>query len=635
MTEIASQAYAVSETRPLWRRAWSLLVAIKDGLALILLLLFFGVLYMLLSSGPNPADNRGGALLMTLDGAIVEQPETPDPRALILGQVPSGNQYRLRDVVRALETAAKDSAIKAVVMDLSGFDGGGQASLHQVGQAIDKVRATKKPVLVHATGYMDGSYQIAAHASEIWLDPMGAAMFPGRGGVRPYYKGLIDKLGITTHVYRVGKFKSFVEPYLRADQSPEAKEADKALAGSLWQMWQDDVTKARPKAKIATFASDPAGTVKASGGDMSKTAIDNGIVDKLGDRAAFGTYVAKIVGADDSKPAGDFNNTAFPDYLAANPESSRGEPVGVITIAGGIVDGNAPSGTAGGDTIANLIDKAVAEESLKALVVRVDSPGGSAVASEQIRAAILRAKATKIPVVVSMANVAASGGYWVAMTGDKIFAEPSTITGSIGVFGIIPTFENTAKKFGISGDGVTTTPLSGQPDILRGTNEQTDYLLQSGVEDIYRRFLSIVSTARKMPVERVNEIAQGRVWDGGTARQIGLVDAFGSIDDAVNEAAKLAKIDTGDVRRIYIEPRESFLGSIFGNLVSARAATAPRDIFTHMIRRQQGEIVAGVNDAQQILSGPAIQVRCTACASPAPARGWQSLFKIISDRVFL
>lgn len=615
-------------------RAWHVLVTIKDALVLIFMLLFFGALYALLSSSPNPAKSRDGALVLALNGSIVEQKQALDPREFLTGTVAANGQYLLRDVVHVLETAAKDDDVKTVVLDLDGFSGGGQAALSRVGEALSAVRKANKPIYAFATGYSDDSYQLAAHASEIWLDPMGAALFTGPGGAQPYFKGLIDKIGVTANVYRVGKFKSFIEPYVRTDQSPEAKQAAQALTGALWANWQDEVGKARPKAKLAAMIADPAGLTAASGGDMSKTALANGIVDKLGDYTSFAKRVAALVGAGSDTRADDFNATEFEDYLAANPPSRRGSAIGIATIAGEIVDGNAPSGVAGGDTIANLILDAVADEDLKALVVRVDSPGGSALASEKIRLAILQAKAKGLPVVVSMGNVAASGGYWVSMAGDVVFADPSTITGSIGVFGIIPTFEKVIPKVGISADGVTTTPLSGQPDVLRGTNETTDRLIQSGVEDIYRRFTSLVAANRKMTVARVDEIGQGRVWDGGTARQIGLVDRFGSLDDAVAEAANRAKIEPNSVQRLYLEPEPSFLSGLLSGMVHAKAPVDRTDIFTRLIRQQQAYVTTGFHDATRIMSGPAVQVRCMECPASAPTQNWHSFYSFLSAKVF-
>jgi protease IV len=613
------------------KAAWKLLVGVKDGLVLLFMLLFFGALYTILNSSPNPDDAREGSLLLSLDGTIVEQPEQVGTEQLLSGQISSARQYRLRDIIHALNVAAKDDDVKAVVLNLDGFGGGGHVTLSRVGEALDLVKAAKKPVLAFATTYSDDAYLLASHASEVWMDPLGAALFAGPGGSRLYYKGLIDRLGANVHVYRVGKYKSFVEPYTRSDQSEEARAADKALAETLWTNWQDEVKKSRPKAQLATIIADPAAVVKASGGSLSKAAQSAGLIDTLGDEIAFGKRVAKLSGAEEDGLSGNFNHYGLDDYVAANPVTTSGEAIGIITVAGEIVDGQAGAGTSGGDTIAALIRSGIADQDLKALVVRIDSPGGSATASEKIRLAVLEAKAQGIPVITSMGDVAASGGYWVAAAGDKIFAEPSTITGSIGVFGIIPTFEKTLARYGVTTDGVKTTVLSGQPDIFGGTTAAADSIIQAGIEDIYGRFLALVAASRKMPVEKVNEIAQGRVWDGGTARQIGLVDAFGSLDDAVAEAAKRAKIDVDDVNRVYLEQEEDWPASLFTGMSVRDPAV---DIFTALVRRQQDQIASGLLDAEKLISGPAIQVRCLECATTPKPNARRSLMTIIKSWVF-
>jgi protease-4 len=594
--------------------AWKLLVGIKDALVLAGMLVFFWGLYGILSSTQNPAGGKDGALLLAIDGTIVEQPAEIDPLAMLAGSTPAGREHRLADVVHAIETAAKDDDIKTVVLDLNGFAGAGAVALSDVGEALDKVRAAGKPVLAYALGYYDDSYRLAAHASEIWLDPMGAAMIAGPGGSRPYFKGLIDRLDVNIKVFRVGKFKSYVEPYTLSQQSPEAKAADQALADALWNNWKADVARVRPKARIAEYAADPAAAAGQSS-TLARAALAAGLVDRLGDRVAFERRVAEIAGKGSGPADGPFNFSTVDQYVSSNPAPGSGAPIGVVTIAGTIVDGEAGPGMAGGETIANLIEQGLAGKKLKALVVRVDSPGGSALASERIRLAIQEAKSKGLPVIVSMGNVAASGGYWVAMGADKVFAEPSTVTGSIGVFGVFPTFERTLSRYGVTTDGVRTTPLSGQPDIIGGTNTQTDALIQAGVEDIYARFLGLVSRSRKLPIARVEEIAQGRVWDGGTARQLGLVDAYGSLDDAVAEAAKRAKLDPAKVHREYLQPQPDFLASF---LAPATRSQGQIDVFTHLLRRQQQLLIGGLRDAEQILAGPAIQARCLMC--PATPR---------------
>nr|MBA3898421.1 signal peptide peptidase SppA [Sphingomonadaceae bacterium] len=535
------------------RGAWRLLVGIKDALVLVLMLLFFGLLYAGLSLRPNAGAVGHGALLLNLKGSIVEQPSAVRAGAILSGQQ-RAHQFRLRDIVGAVDAAATDDRVKAVVLDLDGFSGGGQVALEGVGAALDRVKRAGKPVLAFATGYSDDAYLLAAHASEIWLEPMGLALFAGPGGSRLYYKGLIDKLGVNAHVYRVGKYKSFVEPYTRSDASPEAKAADEALAAALWQGWQADVLRARPKARIAAYVADPAAATAS--GDLARGAQFAGIVDTLGSRDAFGRRVARLVGT--GKRNQDFATVALAPFVAAHPPEEGDGRVGVVTVAGDIVDGEADAGRAGGETIAGIIRRAVAAGKVKALVLRVDSPGGSALASERIRVALANARERGLPVVVSMGNVAASGGYWVSTAGERVFAEPATITGSIGVFGIVPTFEGALAKIGVTSDGVKTTPLSGQPDIVGGTSAAFDTIIQKSIESTYGRFVTLVSMARKLNPDRVNEIGQGRVWDGGSARQLGLVDAFGGIDDAVAEAARRAGLDPKAPHAVWLDKPPSW-----------------------------------------------------------------------------
>ncbi|MGH6781539.1 MAG: S49 family peptidase, partial [Sphingomonadaceae bacterium] len=312
------------------RGAWKLLVGVKDALVLFFMLLFFMLLWAALSARPNPASVTTGALHVDLAGSLVEQPEEIDPLSLLARATDRVRQHRLRDIVRALEAAATDDRIKVVVLDLDSFSGGGQAAIQRAAEAVDTIRAAKKPVLAYASGYTDDTYQLAAHASEVWLDPMGLALFTGPGGSRLYYKGLIDKLGVTTKVYRVGTYKSAIEPYTRADQSPEAREANQAVAGAIWQTWQDDVTKARPKAQLAGFIARPQEAIAAAGGDMAQAALKAGLVDRIGDRIAFGKRVAEIAGGDDDKPAGNYKHTALANWIAANPAPSGGDAIGVI-----------------------------------------------------------------------------------------------------------------------------------------------------------------------------------------------------------------------------------------------------------------------------------------------------------------
>ncbi len=601
-------------------KVWRLLVGIKDGLVLLFMLLFFGALYAALSASPSVGAADQGALLLDLKGTIVEQPAEADPFSLLSGGTPAMREYRLRDVVRALDEAATDDRVKAIALDLDSFLGGGQAALSDVGEALDRVRRAGKPVVAYATGYTDDGYLLASHASEVWLNPLGAVLVTGPGGANLYYKGLLDKLGVTANVYRVGAFKAAVEPFTRTDMSPEARQANQALAGALWESWLTEVRTARPKAQVAPYVAAPAERIAQAGGDMAQAALRAGLVDRVGDRTEYGKRLAALGGVLDEDVPGSFKAIKFDNWVSANPAPRTGQ-IGVVTVAGNIVDGTAGPGTAAGDTIAEHIEKGLRDRDLAALVVRVDSPGGSTTASERIRRAVLDAKATGLPVVISMGSVAASGGYWIATAGDTIMAEPETITGSIGVFGILPSFEGALQKLGVGADGIKTTPLSGEPDLLRGPSPEADQLIQTGIESTYRRFLSLVAAARKLPVERVNEIAQGRVWDGGAARQLGLVDRFGSLDDAIAEAARRARLDPATATAVYLEKEPSWFEQLFRSMGDTEQQVGAPDAFSRIVVRPQLLLARAFADAQTILAGPTIQARCLECpAVPTPLR---------------
>jgi protease IV len=612
------------------RISWKVIVAFKDLLVLLLLLLFFGVLFVVLSASPNPAIVRDGALLLKLDGVVSEQPAEIDPIAALTSNSAPMGEIRQRDIIRSLKLAEKDKRIKAVVLDMDRFLGGGQASLRAIGESLDSVKKSGKPVYAFATAYTDDSYQLAAHASQIWMDPLGGAILTGPGGSQPYFKGLLDQLGIKANVYRVGTYKSAVEPFIRSDQSPESKTAIKAVYDEIWGQWKADVAKARPQALIEPLLNDPAGAVEGAKGDLSALAVSNKLVDKLGDRIAFGKFVAGKVGADDKKTTGGYSSTPMDALLANYGPPGAGKAIGVVTIAGTIVDGEAGPGTAAGDTVSGLIYDAIDNKDLKALVVRVDSPGGSVTASEKIRLAIEAAKAKKIPVIVSMANLAASGGYWVSLPADVIFAEPSTITGSIGIFGVIPSAQVGLAKIGVNADGVKTTPLSGEPDVLGGFSPEFDRVAQSAIENGYRDFLTRVATARKKTPEQVDAIAQGRVWAGGTARQIGLVDRYGGMDDALAEAVKRAGLKADDWHAEYIEPKPSFASALLGGLMPKKASVAaPMDIFGHAAWQQQLFVARIAADLDMLTGVKGVQARCLECAdfggaavAPKSEGGW-------------
>ncbi len=597
------------------RAVWKLLVGIKDALVLIFMLLFFAGLYGVLSSRPAPVGQ--GVLDLNLNGNVVEQPARAE-----WSDVAGGSriaQYRLRDLVTALDQAKDDSRVKAVALDLDGFTGGGQTAMGDLADAVRRVRAAGKPVVAYAVGYTNDSYQLASAASEIWLNPLGAVAISGPGGTNLYYKGLLDKLGVTANVYRVGTYKSAVEPFIRNDMSPEAKQNYMALDQAELESWRQGIHQARPKANVDAFLNDMNGAIAAAGGDMAKAALATGLVDRIGDRSDFEARLAELGGRKDSEPGG-YSRIRLGSYVADKVEQNPKGPIGVVTIAGMIVDGKAAPGSAGGDTIAKEVEKGL-RQGIKALVVRVDSPGGSVLASERIRQALLQARAKNIPVVVSMGNVAASGGYWVSTPANFIYAEPSTITGSIGVFGVLPSFQGTLQKLGIGADGVKTTQLAGEPDLLKGPSPEANKLIQTGVEAMYARFLNIVAAARHKTPADVDKIAQGRVWDGGTAHQIGLVDGFGGMSEAIAKAAELAHL--GNERGVrYLEPAKGFRDQLIESLTTRTDddSSASEDAFAALAMKPRLQLAAAISEVRSVLSGPTIQARCLECQQPQPAR---------------
>lgn len=597
------------------RGLWRVLIGVKDGLALILLLLVFVGLWGATRGNAPTVVPSGSALILDLNGTLVDQASERGFADLVSGGNDAVAQIRARDVVEAIHRATGDANIKSIVLDLDLFMGSGQANLQAVGEALRAFKAKGKPVYAYGTAYIDDGYYLAAQANEAWLDPMGGVLLSGPGGSNLYFKSALDKLGVDVEVFKVGTYKSAVEPYIRSDASPAAKAANQALVDTLWDSYTTDVEAARPKVKIDAILANLPDRVKAAGGDFAKAALNDDFVDRIGTRVAFGKEMVKRVGEGSDNRPGSFNSIKLKDYLqSSSPVRDRsGSAVGIVYVAGEIVDGKAPPGVAGGDTIADLISEATANDDIKALVVRIDSPGGSVTGSERIRQAIMDAKAEGLPIIASMGPVAASGGYWVSTAADEVFAEPSTITGSIGVFAIIPTFAKTLEKLGIGTDGVKATPYSGQPNVLEGLNPATKLLLQASVEDVYRRFTGLVAKSRHLTPARVDEIGQGRVWAGGTAHQLGLVDHLGGLDAAVAAAAKRASLDPIKARTIDIETKPDFLVQLLERSLGGDKGDGGGDAYARIARMSQMRAASQVADALSLSGGATMQARCLAC----------------------
>jgi protease IV len=520
----------------------------------ILNLVFFTVLFfvtVLIVGGMSGSRvgrtvQNDSVLVIRPQGQLVEQYSIDPLQRAVDGL--SGNepkQVQLRDLVAAIDAAAKDSAITRILLLPDELQSGGFAALREVGAALDRFRAAGKPVIVWAANLDQGQYYLAAHADRVLLDPQGGVIITGLADYRLFYKDLLDKLGVDVHLFRVGQFKSAAEPYILEHASTEAKQADSYWMGGLWDEYLAEVATLR-KLDPATLRADidnlPA-NIASTQGDLAQLALNQHLVDGLATRADLITMMRK-----EGVPAGEkghsfrqVNLTRYVANLSGNG-SAFGSGVAIVVVEGEIAGGERSAGSVGGESTAALIRAAREDSKTKALVLRVNSPGGEVYAAEQIRREVQLTREAGIPVVVSMGDVAASGGYWISMNADRIFAEPNTITGSIGIFGLYYTIPNTLAKFGVQSDGVGTGPMAGAFDITRPLDPNVAVVIQAIINKGYHDFVGNVAKARGKNYAAVDAIAQGRVWTGQQALDRGLVDQLGSLRDAVSDAASLAKL---------------------------------------------------------------------------------------------
>jgi protease-4 len=555
-----------ASARNAFRRLWWLLDASRR---VVFNLLFLAVVIVLVvawaRSGPPPLEPKT-ALVLDLQGAIAEQkagvqrPTVFNPVAGLAAQ-----KVQLRDVRSVLEAAAADPKIERLVLMLDRLDGAGMATLHEVAASIDRFRASGKQVIAWGSGYDQRQYYLAARAGEVFLHPLGEVELRGFGRYRNYYRDALDRLGITVNLVRVGTYKSAAEPYIANAPSPAAREADEALYGALWADYMRGVEKARklPAGSVAAAIDDLPRRIVAAGGDTARLALNEKLVDalKTGDELR-ALLIERGAKDEDAKT---FRQISFGDYLSLQKPRRSGDAVGVVVAEGEIIDGPAPPGTVGGLSTAALIRKAREDERIKAVVLRVNSPGGSVFGSELVRRELELTRAAGKPVVVSMGDVAASGGYWIATSADEVIADPATVTGSIGVFGLLPTADKAFDKLGIHVDGVTTTWLGGAHDPRRPLDPRYAEVVQANVEHVYADFTGRVAQARKTTPQKVDAVAQGRVWTGAQALERGLVDRLGSYADALDSAAARAKLDKG-YRVAYIEREPGSLTRVLAML---------------------------------------------------------------------
>lgn len=536
----------------LFSKAWWLLDGTRRTLMnLFVLLLIVILVTAFLTRGPKPLQDKT-TLVLKLDGNLVEQ-FSGSPREQLLAQAQGqrvAHQTRLRDVLVVLEQAARDDKINAVLLDVDEFGGAGLAGLHEVAAALQRFKASGKPVLAYADDYSQRGYFLASQASEVYVHPMGSVMLEGFGRYRTYYKDALDRLGVTAHVIKVGTYKSFAEPYTANGPSPATLEAEGLVYGELWNGFTASIEAARKleAGSIAKGINDLPQLLAGVKGDPAQLALQVKLVDGLKTRDQMRELlIAKGAKDEQSK---SFRQVSLNEYLAhvkdAGAPNALQPGVGIVVAEGEIVDGEAGPGRIGGDSLARLIRKAREDEAVKAVVLRVNSPGGSAFASEILRRELELTRSAGKPVVVSMGDVAASGGYWISMSSDAVLADAGTITGSIGVFGLLPTAEGLMNKLSLHTGGVTTTWLAGGYDPRRPLDPRLQAVIQASIDNIYTRFTTMAAQARKSTPEQIDSVAQGRIWTGSQAKERGLVDRLGSFDDAVREAAKLAKLEVKD-----------------------------------------------------------------------------------------
>jgi len=579
--------------RTLWRiiagffkwtwRALNFVRELVFNIFFILLILVGVGIWMQLSSGTAEQTSRG-ALLLDITGVVVDKPSSSSKLSALGRQLFGASSDRLQenslfDIVETIRQAQADRNITGIVLDLKNFAGADQPSMQYIGKALKAFRDSGKPVYAVGDNYSQGQYYLASFANKVWLSPQGVVDLHGFATNGLYYKSLLDKLKVSTHVFRVGTYKSAVEPFIRDDMSPAAREADSRWIGELWQNYLGTIAANRQITPQQVFpgAQGVLDGLSKVGGDTAKYALDNKLVDTLGSSADAEKVLVKQFGWSDEDK--NYRAISMYDYPLKKP-SEMGDSVAVIFANGAIMDGEETAGNVGGDTTAAQIRDARIDPKVKAIVLRVNSPGGSVSASEVIRAELAAAKAAGKPVVVSMGGMAASGGYWISTPANYIVANPSTLTGSIGIFGVINTVENSLNELGVHSDGVATSPLA-DVSVTKALPPQVQQLMQLSIENGYQRFISLVAQARKSTPEQVDKIAQGHVWTGEDAKSNGLVDALGDFDDAVAKAAELAKLKQWHIEYYQDEPTffarmmDGFSGEIRALLPQALQAYLP------------------------------------------------------------
>ncbi|WP_299591815.1 signal peptide peptidase SppA [uncultured Microbulbifer sp.] len=592
------------------------------NLLFLLILLFVG--FAIFGGEERITVPEGGALKVAPAGFLVDEVSQPTGLPGFIGGPSTPPETRVKDLVEAIDRATNDNRIAALVLELDHLAGASLSKLEEVGEAVQRFKASEKPVYAIGDNFTQGQYFLASHADKVYMNPMGSLLVTGFGSYRNYYKSALDKLKINFHVFRVGDYKDFIEPYTRDDMSPASRENNARWLHQLWSEYTEQVTGLRnlPPNAVDNYVAELPQNLRAEGGSWAKAALANKFVDKLLTRRAAVAEVQELVGVNEADKS-QYKAINALDYLRQakltdlpNPRQ-QGDKIGLISAAGAIIDGEAPAGQIGSATLGKLIATA-REKEVKALVLRIDSPGGSAFASEAIRQELLATREAGIPVVISMGSVAASGGYWIAAGGDRIWASPSTITGSIGVFGAFPTFEDALEHLGVYNDGVGTTELAGTMRLDRALPEAAADILQQGVEHTYAQFLQLVAEARNSTPQEIHKIAQGQVWTGRTAHELGLVDELGNLKDAITDAAQIAELEKYDVVEIQrqLTPSEKIMRALAENVDARIASSVEQNLPLGAWFSSLQPALQPLAELKSFKDPRALYVRCLDCVAP-------------------
>ena len=584
----------------------------------LIFVVFFGFVVTGMFADGIQSIPEKGALYLAPSGVLVDQKSYVDPVGQFMGQANSGDAETLvRDIIEALDRARYDSRITHLLLDTDYMSGGGISKLEEIGAAFSRFKDSGKPMIAVGDNFNQQQYFLAAHADEIIVNPFGGVTITGFGAYNSYFKDALDKLKINMHIFRVGKYKSAIEPFIGNSMSAEAKEETQELIDSLWQFYTSKLEKLRhlPNGTIDDFASNLHLKITAAEGDSAALAKQEGLVDRVATRSQIVAYLNQVLPNTDGK----FDSTNMRAYLnnsrLASGSTANKSKIALVVAKGTILDGDQPEGSIGGDTLAGIFADLRDDDDVKAAVLRIDSGGGSAFASDVIRDAISATQNQGIPVVVSMGSYAASGGYWIAAEADQVLAMSTTLTGSIGVFGVIPTAEDSLAALGIYSDGVGTTDISGMMQLDRPMTPQAEMIFQAGVDNIYTRFITLIADARKSTPSAVHEIAQGRVWTGEKALELGLVDQLGDLNEAIIVAAKLAKVSDYDVdyRRKPMTLYEQFFIQLNSHVRAFMAGFGVQGLLPTVLHRQAELILKPLHVLDTLNDPKGLYLYCDNC----------------------